>query len=50
MTQGLQGMRYAPFVLPGPIQLQQVTRFGLQFHSIYWAVILRLDFVVEAIL
>ena len=27
-----------------------VTRFGSRFHSIYWALILRLEFVVDAIL
>jgi hypothetical protein len=48
MTQVLQGVRYARFVLLGPIQLHQVTRFGLQFHSIYRVLILRLDFVVDA--
>ena len=26
------------------------TRFGSPFHSIYWALILRLEFVVDAIL
>jgi hypothetical protein len=49
MTQALQGVRNARFVLLGPIRLHQVTRFGLRFHSIYCALILRLDFVVDAI-
>jgi hypothetical protein len=50
MTQVLQGVRNARFVLLGPIQLHQVTRFGLQFHSIYQcALILLFDFVVDAI-
>jgi hypothetical protein len=48
MTQILQAVKSAPFVLLGPFQRHRVKQIGLQISFMYWALILISDFVLIA--